>query len=210
MKLTDAKHPKSAVTRNAFLDAARYVFERKGYSGTQVKDITDRLQVARGSFYYYFRDKRHIFIELGNVTTQEAASAVRSLELIEIGAGKAEFEAWVRQLFDYLDRAGAFSIRSVDDSPPDARFQAAVAQVHAETAGVIGRELERLSGRSMQDTATTGVCVMAMMERSWFLLRNTKARMTLEGTIVALTDLIYSMVATPSAGYSLEAARAVD
>ncbi|MCK0516698.1 TetR/AcrR family transcriptional regulator [Williamsia sp. DF01-3] len=210
MKLSEAKLPKSAVTRQAFLDAARDVFERKGYSGTQVKDITDRLQVARGSFYYYFRDKRHIFIELGTVTTQETAAAVRSLEQIEIGAGKGEFEAWVRQLFDYLDRTGAFSIRSVDDSPPDARFQAAVAKVHAETAGVIGRELERLSGRTMQDAATTGVCVMAMMERSWFLVRNTKARLTREGTIAALTDLIYSMVASPSTEYPLEAARAID
>ncbi|CAM3209755.1 TetR family transcriptional regulator [Williamsia muralis] len=194
MKLSEAKHPKSAVTRQAFLDAARDVFERKGYSGTQVKDITDRLSVARGSFYYYFRDKRHIFIELGTVTTRETADAVRALELIEIGADKSAFEAWVRQLFDYLDRTGAFSIRSVDDSPPDARFQAAVARVHAETAGVIGRELERLSGRSLSDPATSGVCVMAMLERSWFLARNTKAQMTREGTIAAITDLIYAMV----------------
>lgn len=210
VRLSEAQHPKSVVARQAFLDAARIVFERKGYSGTSVKDITDRLQVTRGSFYYYFRDKRHIFVELGTMTTRETAEAVSSLEKIERGSPREDYESWVRQLFTFLDSTGAFSIRSVDDSPPDAKFQEAMVRVHAEIAGIIGRELERLSGRQTHDPATTGGCVMAMLERSWFLARNTKAQMTQEGTIIAIADLIYAIVGTAETERPLGTAVAVD
>jgi len=35
----------------------RLSFARKGFSGSSVRDITDRAEVTRGNFYYYFPDK---------------------------------------------------------------------------------------------------------------------------------------------------------
>jgi AcrR family transcriptional regulator len=195
MTVPKTKSAKSAVTRQAFLDAGREVFDRKGFAGTQIRDITDRLGVVRGAFYYYFRDKRELFIELGTLTVRETKKAVLPIRELPQNPTRAEVQGWVRGYFDYLDLYGAFAIRSVEDSPADPAFQQTVARVHVQTAAIVGAEIARLSGRELHDVSATGVCVMAMMERSWFLVRNTKAKMTREGTITALSELLMAMVA---------------
>ncbi|HEY7350005.1 MAG TPA: TetR/AcrR family transcriptional regulator [Ktedonobacterales bacterium] len=51
-------------TRRRILDAAETVFGAKGYHGASVTEITQRAQVAQGTFYLYFRSKREIFLKL--------------------------------------------------------------------------------------------------------------------------------------------------
>jgi AcrR family transcriptional regulator len=43
------------------LDAAIRCFGEKGYHATQVSDIIEAAEVARGTFYLYFKSKREIF-----------------------------------------------------------------------------------------------------------------------------------------------------
>ncbi|MHB8875789.1 MAG: TetR/AcrR family transcriptional regulator [Myxococcaceae bacterium] len=50
--------------REALLQAARDVFVSKGYHDARVDDIVVRADVAKGTFYLYFQDKRSIFSEL--------------------------------------------------------------------------------------------------------------------------------------------------
>jgi len=53
---------KSGLPRTKILDAATELFSRKGYEGTRISDITDTLDMSKGSFYLHFRDKRELFI----------------------------------------------------------------------------------------------------------------------------------------------------
>lgn len=46
------------------LDAAVRVFAREGYSKTSVSEIIDEADVARGTFYLYFKSKKDIFTSL--------------------------------------------------------------------------------------------------------------------------------------------------
>lgn len=46
------------------LRAARRVFATKGYHGTRIDEVVAAANVAKGTFYLYFRDKRSIFVEL--------------------------------------------------------------------------------------------------------------------------------------------------
>ncbi len=46
------------------LKAARAVFSKQGYKDTTVSDILEEAQVARGTFYRYFANKRHVFYDL--------------------------------------------------------------------------------------------------------------------------------------------------
>lgn len=58
------------------LYAARNCFEKMGYDAVRVEDITDRVGVAKGSFYYYFSDKQDIVIAL---MEEEIAASVHDL-----------------------------------------------------------------------------------------------------------------------------------
>jgi AcrR family transcriptional regulator len=49
-------------TRTKILELATQLFSRKGYEGARISDITDTLDMAKGSFYLHFKDKRELFI----------------------------------------------------------------------------------------------------------------------------------------------------
>src|SRR3954462_557275 len=50
--------------RQVLLRAARDVFATKGYHDAKVDDIVALANVAKGTFYLYFPDKRSVFAEL--------------------------------------------------------------------------------------------------------------------------------------------------
>lgn len=51
-------------TRDRLLEAARAVFEERGFLETRVSDIAERANVATGTFYTYFDSKDAIFVAL--------------------------------------------------------------------------------------------------------------------------------------------------
>lgn len=71
-------------TRDALLSAARQIFARKGYHGTNVSDIVAAVGMAQGSFYNYFRSKKAIFQELLAAFTNRIVDAVESVDLKSI------------------------------------------------------------------------------------------------------------------------------
>ncbi len=67
--------------RNAILVAAKQVFREKSYHRASVHDIIDRAQIARGTFYLYFNNKREIFAELLATFLQLIRQSVRRISL---------------------------------------------------------------------------------------------------------------------------------
>ena len=49
---------KSKETRESIIELACRMFREKGYKETRVSDITKALQVGKGTFYFYFSDKK--------------------------------------------------------------------------------------------------------------------------------------------------------
>jgi len=50
-------------TREKILDLACRIFREKGYKETKVSDITKELNIGKGTFYFYFTDKRELLLE---------------------------------------------------------------------------------------------------------------------------------------------------
>ncbi len=65
-----------AERRGDILRAARRVFATKGFHDTKVDDIVAAANVAKGTFYLYFRDKRSIFVELVDGLFQRISTAI--------------------------------------------------------------------------------------------------------------------------------------
>jgi len=87
------------------------VFGKKGYLETRVEDILNESGVSRGTFYYYFRNKRDLFKQLIESVVQEmleeatrptgvddryAKIAVRNRGFLEVWAANADV---LRSLF---------------------------------------------------------------------------------------------------------------
>jgi AcrR family transcriptional regulator len=183
---------KSDRTRQSILDAARIAFARKGFSGVTIRDITDLAQVTRANFYYYFRDKTELFIELGTATYREALQVVESFNELDAAPRRDGIHAWVSHYFTYLDRNGAFVIRSAEDSPADRKFRTARARSLRRTAQALGDRVAKLSATPSEvESSAIGLAIMAMLERSWLMVQHNEITTMSRATVVAAsTELI--------------------
>jgi AcrR family transcriptional regulator len=187
---------KSDRTRESILDAARIAFARKGFSGVTIRDITDLAAVNRAGFYYYFSDKTELFIELGTETYRQALEVAEAFGELGVTPSRHELEAWVERYFAYLDRNGAFVIRSADDMPTDRKFRAAVARSHRRTAAALGEGIAKVAATAPDvDAAATGLVVMAMLERSWLMVsHNEIPSIPRAAVLTAATELLWRTV----------------
>lgn len=85
------------------LDAAETVFGEKGFDRASIVAITERAEVAQGTFYVYFTDKKTIFAELVRGLSYQlrrdvAASVEGSQDRIEVE------RAGFRAFFDFTYR----------------------------------------------------------------------------------------------------------
>jgi AcrR family transcriptional regulator len=188
---------KSDRTRESILKAARSAFARKGFSGVTIREITDLAAVNRAGFYYYFAGKTELFIALGTETYRQAFAVVERFADLEHLPTRAALDAWVADYFEYLDRNGAFVIRSAEDMPPDPEFRAAVNRSHRRTAAALGAGIAKIASRPPElDPVATGLVVMAMLERSWSMVRHHELPWTTRGDVQAAAgELLWRMVA---------------
>jgi AcrR family transcriptional regulator len=77
--------PTKEERRAQILDHARAVFAEKGYHHATVDDIVGRVEVARGTFYLYFQDKRAVFADLVDDFFERIVSGIRGID-VEPGA----------------------------------------------------------------------------------------------------------------------------
>lgn len=69
--------------REQVLDSAKEVFSKKGFHKASISDIIQRAGIARGTFYLYFKNKRHLFNCLLESLLQELDQRIKTIELGE-------------------------------------------------------------------------------------------------------------------------------
>ena len=80
-------------TRRRLLNAAETEFGTRGYHGASVSSITQRAEIAQGTFYLYFRSKEEMFLtlvrdighQLRSHSAQAIARATNRLEAERLG-----------------------------------------------------------------------------------------------------------------------------
>ncbi len=69
--------PRGQRTRQALLDAAERVFGELGFHNAGIVEITQKANVALGTFYLYFPDKRAIFRDLVQTLNERLRTTIR-------------------------------------------------------------------------------------------------------------------------------------
>ena len=60
--MKSATHPRSERTRQLIIDAAAPIFNKKGYAGTSMSDLTTATGLTKGSIYGNFKDKDDVAV----------------------------------------------------------------------------------------------------------------------------------------------------
>jgi AcrR family transcriptional regulator len=63
------------------LHSAKEVFSEKGYHQTNISDIIQRASIARGTFYLYFQNKRHVFESILDMLLEEVKGLIKPIGL---------------------------------------------------------------------------------------------------------------------------------
>jgi AcrR family transcriptional regulator len=82
------RQDRSRTTKNRLLDAGQQLICRKGYHGTNSKEIAAEAGTAVGSFYAYFRDKKDLFIAILERYTERIFASIPDLPVHELATGQ--------------------------------------------------------------------------------------------------------------------------
>ena len=141
---TGRRERTKAANRAAILAAARELFSVHGYDAVSVRDIVRRTELASGTFYNYFPDKRSIFGALVEETGAEARRRVREARR---GADSAEgfIERGYGAFFAFIaSDPGTFAflrrnVTTIREDFGDAFMPAGLAELEADLRGAIAR-----------------------------------------------------------------------
>jgi AcrR family transcriptional regulator len=145
--------------RQQLLEAATWVFARKGYRHSSISDIIDRAGVARGTFYLYFKSKERIFLAIVEGFYREVRRALMNAEpapKVTAGGGpqaflQASFRQWLEFFAANRDLA---AVLLKEASSIDPRFEKGFAALrhlalshfsariqHLQTLGLVRRSV---------------------------------------------------------------------
>jgi AcrR family transcriptional regulator len=110
--MSDAPARSGAETRDRILAVALALFASKGYTGTSVRDITERLGMTKASLYYHFASKEEILEALVQPLGEDLGALVeRAREQPSVGAREI-----LTRLVDVLSRRGGM-VRAIMADP---------------------------------------------------------------------------------------------
>ena len=74
------REEKAMITKNKIIEAARILIKEKGLDNVSVDDITKEAQVAKGSFYVYYKKKEDIINDIGCMEFRYINDEIKNME----------------------------------------------------------------------------------------------------------------------------------
>jgi AcrR family transcriptional regulator len=145
LEYANKREQTKARNRAVILDAARSVFVDLGYDAATIRDIVARTQLAPGTFYNYFPDKRSVLVALMAEASAQATDRARdarsragSLEELVYFGFRAYFEfiASDPTMFELMRRnASTLRTLGIDETG----FATSIAELRADLQAAITR-----------------------------------------------------------------------
>ncbi len=119
--------------QEAFLKAGTRCFNQKGFSGTSLDEIAERLQVSKGAFYHHFANKEALLTQCFDYTLDQLEGIVASVERLDVTPGR-KLDIACRQIFAIQNSDQGplvhFNAITALPSPERQRLLARLAAVH--------------------------------------------------------------------------------
>jgi AcrR family transcriptional regulator len=134
--------------RRQLLEAATWVFARKGYRHANISDIIARAGVARGTFYLYFKSKEQVFLAIveefhGRITRALADAAEPTPTSVADPRAMLRVSArrWLEFFAAHRDAA---TVVLKEASSIDPRFEQGFSSLRQSAASFFAARLRRL------------------------------------------------------------------
>ncbi len=146
-------------TKQGLLNAAVELFIANGYDETTIDDIAAAADVAKVTFYYYFKSKEELMLEIKENAVQEVLSRSETLLAEQIAAAEilhaliTDIGRWTEKNWQLLKAFSAQRLspaakgNDCDDPEKPLRFVALLEQIikHGQTTGYFRKEMDAQS-----------------------------------------------------------------
>jgi len=185
--------------RQQLLDAATWVFARRGYRHTGVSDIIARASVARGTFYLYFESKHQIFLAVVSAFHDRVAEALEQIE--DAGeAARAEgtraviaasFKRWLEFFAAHRD---ATTVVLREASSIDPRFEQGFLELRQSALDAFAARLRRLQALGLVNAVLSPEFVARLQLGMFDELINTFVLRETDADLGAVADQLSACV----------------
>ena len=145
------------------LDAALRVFSRRGYRDASVEEIADKSNTSKGGIYFHFPGKEAIFLHLLDRTVARLRVKIDvALADHDDPIAKAD-AALLAVLHTFAKHRALARLFMVETMGAGHVFQRRMAEVHAEFAAIIQRQLDEAVEQGVIEPLDTEIA-----GRAWF------------------------------------------
>lgn len=145
------------------LDAALRVFSRRGYRDASVEEIADKSSTSKGGIYFHFPGKEAIFLHLLDRTVARLRAKIdAALTEHDDPIAKAD-AALLAVLHTFAKHRALARLFMVETMGAGHVFQRRMAEVHAEFATIIQRQLDEAVEQGVIEPLDTEIA-----GRAWF------------------------------------------
>lgn len=102
------------IRRREIVNKATELFISKGYDQTSVNEIVDKLQIAKGTFYHYFKSKEEILCEILEESVERYSGKIKE-DLYGISGAGNKMQFILKKLLMPNDSSEQLPIRIEDD-----------------------------------------------------------------------------------------------
>jgi AcrR family transcriptional regulator len=186
----DRRQRRKAATRRRLLDAATRLFAKQGFEATRPQDIAREADVAIGTFYLHFADRRAAFLAFTERAAEELMEHARERASNQ-GPFDTRLRAYLAALLDYVDEnpgviGAAFANEAVIGAEP---AQGASGSLRDRLAQGLADGLRRgmASGefRSDYDPQLVGYAMVGLIQQA--LTRGTQLGLDRESVLDQIT-----------------------
>lgn len=97
----DRRQRKKAETRRRLLEAATRLFAKQGFEATRPQDIAREADLAAGTFYLHFADRRDAFLAFTERAADELLDFARQ-RVRDEGSFETRLRSWLEAILDYM------------------------------------------------------------------------------------------------------------
>ena len=145
------------------LDAALRVFSRRGYRDASVEEIAEKSSTSKGGIYFHFPGKEAIFLHLLDRTVTRLRAKIDAALAEHDGPIAKADAALLAVLHTFAKHRALARLFMVETMGAGHVFQRRMAEVHAEFATIIQRQLDEAVEQGVIEPLDTEIA-----GRAWF------------------------------------------
>jgi AcrR family transcriptional regulator len=169
-ELIDRRQRRKAETRQRLLDAASRLFAERGFEATRPQDIAREADLAVGTFYLHFADRRDAFLAFTARAAEELMERARE-RVVERASFEERLRSYLECLLDYADEKpgvvrAAFADESVIGAGPGASGQSLRERLATLLARGLQVGMERGEFRADYDALLVSHAIVGLIQQA--------------------------------------------